>query len=259
YQGAVTFPAPAPTAPYSTTLTALNGTDPNGSWTLYVLDDSSGDSGVINAGWTLNLTTVNPVNPAADLAVGTAAAPASIFVGSSLTFTFNVTNLGPASASDVVLKDLLPSGFTFLSGSSSQGAVSSVGTEVTCNLGTLASGATASVILVTLPANAGTYINTATISGNCTDLNPNNNAASGSASVFSPLPARLTGQLGNNAFDLSVSGQPGLTYLVQASTNLTSWVAISTNTMPAGGSFNVSDPTTPDGKARFYRTVRLIP
>ncbi len=51
-----TLPAPAPAGPYPTTLSPFNGTNPNGTWTLYVLDDEAGDVGTI-ASWSLLVTT----------------------------------------------------------------------------------------------------------------------------------------------------------------------------------------------------------
>ena len=53
--GADAFPAPAPAGPYAATLSAFNGTDPNGTWKLYVINDSffSGFNGNIAGGWTL--------------------------------------------------------------------------------------------------------------------------------------------------------------------------------------------------------------
>jgi subtilisin-like proprotein convertase family protein len=56
-----TFPAPAPPAPYATNLSAFNGSNPNGAWSLFVIDDTSLDSGVISNGWSLNLITVSPI------------------------------------------------------------------------------------------------------------------------------------------------------------------------------------------------------
>jgi subtilisin-like proprotein convertase family protein len=53
------FPAPAPAAPYGTALAAFNGTNPNGTWNLWVIDDAGGDSGTI-AGWSLDVSAVPP-------------------------------------------------------------------------------------------------------------------------------------------------------------------------------------------------------
>lgn len=60
------FPAPAPAAPYLNPgpeaggtpgdLNNFNGTDPNGTWSLYVVDDEAVDAGSINGGWTLTIT-----------------------------------------------------------------------------------------------------------------------------------------------------------------------------------------------------------
>ncbi len=58
------FPAPAPagthpeaaTAGTATFATVFGGTNPNGTWSLYALDDSSGDIGTIGGGWSLTIT-----------------------------------------------------------------------------------------------------------------------------------------------------------------------------------------------------------
>jgi hypothetical protein len=54
------FPSPAPTGPYATNLSVFDNTDPNGTWSLYVLDDAVGDSGQFAGGWSLQITTADP-------------------------------------------------------------------------------------------------------------------------------------------------------------------------------------------------------
>jgi Ca2+-binding RTX toxin-like protein len=58
-----TFTPPAPAGPYSKELAAFNGTDPNGTWSLYVFDDVDGDSGDIE-GWSLRIAVAAPTTAA---------------------------------------------------------------------------------------------------------------------------------------------------------------------------------------------------
>jgi extracellular elastinolytic metalloproteinase len=53
------FPAPAPAGPYPDPqlLSIFNGLDPNGTWSLFAVDDVGGEIGNINGGWQLNFTT----------------------------------------------------------------------------------------------------------------------------------------------------------------------------------------------------------
>lgn len=50
------LPAPAPSSPYGTTLSVFNGINPNGSWSLWIADDTTLDSGTIES-WDLTITT----------------------------------------------------------------------------------------------------------------------------------------------------------------------------------------------------------
>lgn len=51
------FPQPAPANPYSLALSSFNNQDPNGVWSLYVDDDSTGDDGMIAGGYSIDITT----------------------------------------------------------------------------------------------------------------------------------------------------------------------------------------------------------
>jgi len=53
------FPAPSQTT-WSTSLDVLHGTDPNGTWRLYVVDDDGSSPGGVIDAWTLVVTTVAP-------------------------------------------------------------------------------------------------------------------------------------------------------------------------------------------------------
>jgi len=49
--------APAPAAPHAAALSAFDGTDPNGTWSLFVFDDGVGDQGALSGGWSLEIST----------------------------------------------------------------------------------------------------------------------------------------------------------------------------------------------------------
>ncbi len=54
------FNSPAPAGPYGANLTAFEGVNPNGTWSLYIMDDSNPKSGSLASGWRLTLTTGIP-------------------------------------------------------------------------------------------------------------------------------------------------------------------------------------------------------
>jgi subtilisin-like proprotein convertase family protein len=56
------FPAPGPAGPFPDPqlLSVFNGVNPNGAWSLFVVDDAGTDAGSISGGWHLNITTEVP-------------------------------------------------------------------------------------------------------------------------------------------------------------------------------------------------------
>ncbi len=182
------FPAPAPTGPFGQTLSAFRGLDPNGTWSLYIQDDASGDAGALNQGWSINIITSNAVCCAgvaslADLAAGQTVNPGMANIGAQITFTFGLTNLGPDTATGVIFTDALPAGLSFVSANSSQGAYSNNGAAVTCALGTLTNGAAATVTITAVASASGTWTNSATVSSSTLETAANNNTATAAVSV----------------------------------------------------------------------------
>lgn len=167
-----TMDPPAPGRPYGATLSVFQGANPNGTWRLFVLDDSPEDGGYLGEGWTLQFITSEPI---ADLWVAQSA-PASVPVISNLTCTLAVTNRGPAATS-ATLTDLLPVTTQFVSATASQGSCTHSNGVLTCPLGVLASGASATVTLVLAPTQPGPVTNTVSVSGSLFDPGATNNAS----------------------------------------------------------------------------------
>ena len=57
------FPAPAPSGPWGTSLDAYTGLDPNGTWSLYILDAIGGDVGALSGGWSIEVTSAATAVP----------------------------------------------------------------------------------------------------------------------------------------------------------------------------------------------------
>ena len=87
--GADAFPAPAPAPSAQTTLAgAFTGVAPNGTWQLFIVDDTSGDLGTMSGGWSLVITTEQSA-VATTTTVTTSGTPSK--TGDPVTFTATVT------------------------------------------------------------------------------------------------------------------------------------------------------------------------
>jgi uncharacterized repeat protein (TIGR01451 family) len=107
------------------------------------------------------------LRPSADLAVAQTDAPDPATARGQVTYTVTVRNDGPGAASAVTLTDVLPDA-TFVSATPSQGTCARAGKgrrdgTLTCELGSIASGASATVSIVVSPSKAGTITNTASV------------------------------------------------------------------------------------------------
>lgn len=156
-------------------------------------------SGNLSGTWTatnrptLTFSGVQSLNPA-DVSV-TNSGPASGTIGSTLTYTIQVNNAGPNWATGVTVTDALPAGAAFVSVASSQGSCSGTAT-VTCPLGQMAPGGSATISLV-VQANSGTSISdTASVAVMTTDTNSANNTSTWVAPLSPAVPTPALSTLG---------------------------------------------------------------
>jgi trimeric autotransporter adhesin len=140
------------------------------------------------------------------------AAPASSVTGAQTTFTITVTNNGPNAAANVVLVTTTTPAAIPVSATASQGTCSGAAV-VSCSLGSLASGATVTVVV--LPSSAGSLTDTALVSAATFDPDDSNNTASASTTVTGnpyggmPILTSLAPQsaaVGSPALSLTVNG-----------------------------------------------------
>ena len=174
---------------------------------------------------------VTTVTPVADLVIAKVG-PASVLATSNVLYTISVTNLGPSTASSVIVTDTLPAGVTFVIASGT--GVNNSGI-VTWNLGTLANGAASNLtVTVTAPAS-GSLTNIANVSSPTTDTNVLNNTT---PPVVTTVSAVADLAIGKSA-PASVFAVSNLTYTISV-TNFGPSTASSvtvTDSIPNGASF----------------------
>jgi uncharacterized repeat protein (TIGR01451 family) len=135
-----------------------------------------------------NASVVDP----ADLSLTKSDSPDPVGENALLTYTLEVNNAGPDSATNVVVSDDLPSQVDPVSADPSEGNCEIQGKKVNCELGTLANGASATVTIEVTPKKAGLITNTAAVESDVEDPQGANNEDSENTTVTEGAPAGAT-------------------------------------------------------------------
>jgi uncharacterized repeat protein (TIGR01451 family) len=197
------------------TITGGNGTPSivwsagNGSTVTISINITSGSC---TAAGSVNVA----INDSADLALTMTASPANgVNTGGTVTFTLNAVNNGPSTAQNVTVINTL-SGVSNASASGNGWSCNVNGLSVTCTRASFAPGP-AAPITITATASGSTAGDDAAIGTASSDPNVNNNSASATVSVGTPVSC-------TNAFPTLLSPAAGAKNL-PSSVNFT-WAAI---------------------------------
>jgi len=230
----------------NTACVALSGTGPS-------------DGNAANNCGSVNVVSTDPTLAADLRVVSKTASLNTVAAGQDLTYLITVENLGPAAATNVTVTDVfsatgnnqLITAGGFQSAAPSQGTCTPSGVTngpnvtLTCNLGTLAALASATVAVVVRPlrATSGSRTNTATVtSPDVGDPDRNNNTGTVTSQVTAVADVVVTKI---DAPDPVQAGTP-LTYVITARNNGPSTAAgvTITDTLPANAQFVSLSATT---------------
>ena len=160
------------------------------------------DSAVISAGTTI------------DLSVATTDSADPILVGSNLVYTIEIANSGAATATGIVVTNILPPSVSFISAASAHGICTGTG-PVICNLEPIVGGGCAQITIVVIPTAPGFLTNTTSIAANEEDSQPLNNSSAQVTTAVSAAPRSFlwTGAFSSdwfNPINWTPAGVPGM-------------------------------------------------
>ena len=249
YNALDAFEAPAPAGPYPKSDLHFTMPDANGAWSLYIVDDTREDSGLIQNGWKLNLYTSGRIPPVTDVGVALSSATNSVTVGQNVFYTLRVVNNGPADASAIVVHQDLPANAAFVSAS---GGSTFSGGRITINLPVLSVGSSAEFQVVLRATEVGTLTTTASVSTSVHDIFAANNFSSRTVAVnavITAVPLSITAGVQNIVLSWPKNGSG----VLEATPSLTGsvWVPVAGTPNSVGPIWTITLPATTS--VRFYR------
>ena len=209
-------------SPTSATATCNLLTVAAGGGTTIHVAFTSNDPGDINDTARVTSTTPDPVGgnnsatgrvsffASADLAISKRAAPNPVVAGTNVRYTIAVSNAGPSSASNVVVKDTLPAEVRVLTvtpsvGSCTAGIPGNPLQPLTCTIGSMVPAGFATIAVeVRVDSNVPAWRvinNNATVSSAASDPNNGNNSATAAVTVFTRCFCCNCRQLGRDDDD----------------------------------------------------------
>jgi uncharacterized repeat protein (TIGR01451 family) len=219
----------------------------NGSWqssllsesTLSIIGFTEDEAGYFwvadYSGGAIYSIVQGPPNPANLSITETDSADPSA-VGNALKYTIQVRNNSSAGATGMIVNDSWTTGVPFVSVSSDLGTCTHSGSTATCQIPSLAAGATANITLVLKPSATGNVTNTASVKANEPDTDTTDNSVTENTTITNP-PIQVTVQTNPSGLAFTVDGT------VYNSTQIFSWVPGSGHTIattsPQSGSTGV--------------------
>lgn len=185
--------------------------------------------------------------PPTDLSITQSASSSVVAVGSNITYTLTVTNLGPGAASAITVTDNLPSSLTFVSCSSTgSGICGGSGNNRTVTFDSLPNGNSEVITLeATVGASAaGSIGNTSIVVAGTPDSNSSNNSATSSVTVGTATASLSVSSLsfGNHALNTTSAAKSfTVSNTGNADLTITSFPLSGANP----GDFSVSSGTLP--------------
>ena len=134
--------------------------------------------------------------------------PPIVLAGSNLTYTINLTNLGPSTATNVLVSDLLPTNVAYVSASAG-GSVSN-GVVRWPIISSLPNGGAGSFTVTVKAPAIGSFTNSAAATSITPDPNPGNNNGSSTNSQAATILATAQGQFGLLTGAIVLNPQTGL-------------------------------------------------
>lgn len=128
---------------------------------------------------------IPPDTTGADLRVVKFSRPSAVVLGDTLTYYISVTNQGPEPATNVVVTDDLPDGFTVDTVTETQGNCSVISGLVDCELGTIGFPGSATILITGYFTTTGIISNTVLVDSDDTDPDPDDNSSRTSTEVVS--------------------------------------------------------------------------